>query len=383
MNSRKYNKPYLSHKDIINGGRLILNMGDKKSYWGGIPEKPEIIFHPEDMKVMEGEPAIFEIRVKGTGPFKYQWKSNAIDITDANRSVYNISRTLTRNDNKRFKCYVEAPFGKTESREATLRVIPDTTPPGIISAYFKKPAPEKITEIIAQGENTGAGETKENLIDNNVNTKWLDFANSHPDTRSSWVQFKFGYKKYIITGYKLTSANDLPERDPMDWKLEGFDNSSRTWKVLDIRRNKHFPGRFQTCEFKFENSAAYNMYKLTIKRVKDQKNANSVQLAEVEFIYSQVLEKHKEAHNVIIEFSESLDKKSAENISNYQIDRGISINNIILDVDLRTVILSISDRISEEEKYILYVNGVKDRAEISNIIDSNTGKEIIFKGDGL
>ena len=381
LNGKKYNKPYLSYKDIINGGKLVLNMGDKKSYWGGIPEKPEIISHPEDMEVTEGEQAVFRIRVKGTGPFKYQWKSNAIDILNANHSSYNINRVSIKDNNRKFRCYVETPFGTTESKEAGLRVIPDTIPPGITSAYFQRQTTEKITEIIAQGENTGSGETKENLIDGDVKTKWLDFANSHPDTRSSWVQLKFGYKKYIITGYKLTSANDLPERDPRDWKLAGFNDDKQTWDVLDTRRNESFSGRFQTREFKLKNKTAYNICRLIIESVQKSGRANSVQLAEIEFIYQPFSEKIGDGYDIIVEFSESLNKKSAEDISNYRIDKGISINNVFLDIDLKTVILSISDKILEKEKYILYVNGVKDRAGIPNIIDSNTRKEMVFKGD--
>ena len=34
LNGAEWNKPWFSHEDIANGGKLVLNMGDKASRWG-------------------------------------------------------------------------------------------------------------------------------------------------------------------------------------------------------------------------------------------------------------------------------------------------------------------------------------------------------------
>jgi signal transduction histidine kinase/CheY-like chemotaxis protein len=44
--------------------------------------------------------------------------------------------------------------------------------------------------ITAQGENA-PGETRRHAFDGNSETKWLDFARGHPETRSSWIQWEY------------------------------------------------------------------------------------------------------------------------------------------------------------------------------------------------
>ena len=79
------------------------------------------------------------------------------------------------------------------------------------------------------------------------------------------------------TGYALTSANDFAGRDPKNWKLQGS-NDGQGWTDLDTRTNEVFPQRFQTRQFSFTNTTAYQYYRLDI-------SANSgepiIQLAEL------------------------------------------------------------------------------------------------------
>src|ERR1700760_1079024 len=39
----------------------------------------------------------------------------------------------------------------------------------------------------------------------------------------------------LVCGYALTSANDFPQRDPMDWRLLASRDGGRTWTTLDTR----------------------------------------------------------------------------------------------------------------------------------------------------
>ncbi len=87
-------------------------------------------------------------------------------------------------------------------------------------------------------------------------------------------------KPTAITRYALTSANDFPGRDPKNWTLQGSTDGTN-WTNLDSRTNETFPQRFQTKEYKFDNSTAYQHYRLDI-------TANSgepmIQLAELRLL---------------------------------------------------------------------------------------------------
>jgi hypothetical protein len=72
-------------------------------------------------------------------------------------------------------------------------------------------------------------------------------------------------------------------------------------------------------------------------------------------------------------FSEPLEKESAEDPDNYDIDRGISVSAAVLDTAEMTVILTAS-HLSTDTLYTLTVNGVRDQASDPNTIhpDSQT-----------
>lgn len=86
----------------------------------------------------------------------------------------------------------------------------------------------------------------------------------------------------IVRQYALTSANDFPQRDPMDWCLLGSNDGGKTWSTLDQRKDVIFSQRHQRLLFKIPNRTAFNMYRLDIQRIRNPAQANSVQLAELE-----------------------------------------------------------------------------------------------------
>ena len=86
----------------------------------------------------------------------------------------------------------------------------------------------------------------------------------------------------IVRQYSLTSGNDFPQRDPMDWRLLGSNDGGKTWSVLDDRKGVIFSKRHQRQLFKIHNRAAFNIYRLEIERIRKPSEANSVQLAELE-----------------------------------------------------------------------------------------------------
>ena len=144
---------------------------------------------------------------------------------------------------------------------------------------------DMLGEITAQGEHSGSGHTTDKAFDNDINTKWLDFAEDYPDTRSSWIQYKYANNdKYIVSSYTITSANDAPERDPKDWELLGSNDDGVTWTTLDTKVGETLGNRHVKNTYDISNSTAYNIYRLKINCVYETSTATSVQLAEIEFI---------------------------------------------------------------------------------------------------
>ncbi|MFF4017378.1 GH92 family glycosyl hydrolase [Streptomyces sp. NPDC001843] len=132
---------------------------------------------------------------------------------------------------------------------------------------------DHVTDVRASGENAGAGEVKENLVDGEPGTKWLTFENT------GWVEFDLDKPIKLLT-YALTSANDFAERDPQDWTLKGSADG-KDWKTVDTRSGESFPERFRTKSYDLAEPAEYQHFRLEITE-----NAGApdiVQLADVQF----------------------------------------------------------------------------------------------------
>jgi poly(beta-D-mannuronate) lyase len=112
--------------------------------------------------------------------------------------------------------------------------------------------------ITAQYTNTSKpAENFPSLIDNNAATKYFI-----SNRTSLWVQYRSTIPAVAVR-YKITSANDVPTRDPGSWNLQGS-NDSVSWVTLDTRTNETFATRFLTRTFTFENSTPYLYFRLNI-----------------------------------------------------------------------------------------------------------------------
>ncbi len=96
-------------------------------------------------------------------------------------------------------------------------------------------------------------------VDGNVGTKWCV---PHEGRPVEW--FVKLEEPIAVKEYRFTSANDVPARDPREWKWEGS-LDGKTWVQLDYRdQQEPFPERQQERAFAFENSAPYRYYRLTL-----------------------------------------------------------------------------------------------------------------------
>ncbi len=105
---------------------------------------------------------------------------------------------------------------------------------------------------------TSAGETVEQSIDGESRTKWC--IDGPPETVLWQVELP---EPRVVTQYQLTSANDVPVRDPQQWVLAGS-NDGESWSTLDTRSlAAPFENRFQTKEFSFTNATGYRFFRFS------------------------------------------------------------------------------------------------------------------------
>ena len=115
-----------------------------------------------------------------------------------------------------------------------------------------------VADVTASGESAPTGETKEDLVDGDVWTKWL------VRESAGWVQLRLT-EPAAVARYALTSANDAPERDPSEWSLLGSPDGW-SWTTLDVQAEQAFAGRHETRLFRVARPARHLHYRLEVRR---------------------------------------------------------------------------------------------------------------------
>jgi hypothetical protein len=121
----------------------------------------------------------------------------------------------------------------------------------------------QILPTIAASSHSGPGgsHSAEKAFDGLLSTKWYT-----PTPAPGWLQYSFGGRGGLlqtVVGYDLTSANDVPQRDPMDWELEGSLDGV-AWQTVDARSGETFSGRLETKRYEINSPAPYAHYRLSI-----------------------------------------------------------------------------------------------------------------------
>ena len=99
-----------------------------------------------------------------------------------------------------------------------------------------------------------------NTFDGNAASKW--FNNNVAPT--GWIQYDFGANNaQVVKRYTVSSANDVPARDPKDWSFLGSQDGA-TWTTLDSKSGQTFANRYQQNVYPIGNTTAYRYYRLNI-----------------------------------------------------------------------------------------------------------------------
>ncbi|OQX84378.1 hypothetical protein B6D60_09490, partial [candidate division KSB1 bacterium 4484_87] len=118
----------------------------------------------------------------------------------------------------------------------------------------------------------------EKLIDNDVNTKYLVGA------VESWIDYEID-QPALISSYTITSANDVPARDPMVWELYGWDAAAEDWVSLHAADvDGPWEKRFMKKTWAFENTDKwFSKYRLEIYDINGD-SEGLMQMAELELL---------------------------------------------------------------------------------------------------
>nr|MCU0982141.1 glycoside hydrolase N-terminal domain-containing protein [Pirellulaceae bacterium] len=108
------------------------------------------------------------------------------------------------------------------------------------------------------GHAPGDGKGIENTVDGDSGSKWCVNNGSTPVV---WqVQFP---EPQTVKSYAFTSGDDVPERDPRSWVLDGSADG-KAWAEVDRRElDKPFEQRQQTKSFEVARPAAFRLYRFT------------------------------------------------------------------------------------------------------------------------
>ncbi|MDP2572243.1 glycoside hydrolase N-terminal domain-containing protein [Vibrio penaeicida] len=91
-----------------------------------------------------------------------------------------------------------------------------------------------------------------------------------------WLQVDLeNGKGYGARQYQITSAGDVPSRDPANWQLQGSNDGSE-WRTLDTRNDITFENRYQTQTFSTRWFGTYRHYRL----IGTSQNGDDLQLSE-------------------------------------------------------------------------------------------------------
>uniref|UniRef100_A0A0D9WZ35 Rad4/PNGase transglutaminase-like fold domain-containing protein n=1 Tax=Leersia perrieri TaxID=77586 RepID=A0A0D9WZ35_9ORYZ len=132
--------------------------------------------------------------------------------------------------------------------------------------------------VLASGEQLPIGIATA-AFDGIHSSKWEE-----PDgSKGCWIIYKMlDDQTCELDSYDLMSANDVPERDPMDWVLEGSIDGGSTWNTIDTRSSVIFEGRFYRKTFTVDKRYKANAFRFRFLRVRESNGNPRFQIGSID-----------------------------------------------------------------------------------------------------
>lgn len=180
-----------------------------------------------------------------------------------------------------------APIAPNPGSTAPSATTPTTPPAPVVSMkpIYNNSSNLYTTNIVPTSYNSPGGEGAANAFDNNPNTKYLNF-----DKKNAGVTIKLNQGR-VVSGFKLTTANDFPGRDPTSYKLYAS-NDGKTWDKLGEGTLTLSDSRFAVSDMiTVTNTQAYFYYFIFFPTTKSGEgcglNCNSMQIADITYYYDE------------------------------------------------------------------------------------------------
>jgi hypothetical protein len=157
------------------------------------------------------------------------------------------------------------------------------------AAQIDMTAPGDVVRGVPHDYDWPGAEAPPLAIDDNSQTKFLHFKG---ETQATGFRVTPAAGPSVITGLTLTTANDAVERDPVAYELYGSHTSIdgpytliASGPVTDFNQDQPWPRYTRNkTPIVFKNETAYTHYQLLFTAVRNAQQANSMQIAEVEFL---------------------------------------------------------------------------------------------------
>jgi hypothetical protein len=255
---------------------------------------PVFVAEPVSFNTNLASTAQISAAVSGSGPLTYFWEkghnglftnlTSAGRISGSTTNVLSITN-VTYNDDGYYQLVVTNVAGSVTSSVVYLNVVSDTPVVTVASdpiSIFNGSSPS--AEMVPQA------------IDGTT-SKYLNFgANSYPPfVGPVGLVVTPAMGSTVVTGLRLFTANDSPERDPADYLLEGSIDGGASFTTIATGqvtmpddRNPEGLAIDPIAEFNrevsFPNQTAYTTYRFSVAHVKNDAIANSMQVGEVQLL---------------------------------------------------------------------------------------------------
>jgi len=180
-----------------------------------------------------------------------------------------------------------APIAPNPGSTAPSATTPTPPPPApvVIKPIYNGSANLYTTNIVPTSYNSPNGEGAANAFDNNPNTKYLNF-----DKKNAGVTIKLNQGR-VVSGFKLTTANDFPGRDPTSYKIYAS-NDGKTWDKIGEGALALSDDRFAVSDMiTVANTQPYFYYFIYFPTTKSGEgcglNCDSMQIAEITYYYDE------------------------------------------------------------------------------------------------
>ena len=180
-----------------------------------------------------------------------------------------------------------SPINPNPGSTAPTATTPTTPPAPVVSMkpIYNNSSNLYTTNIVPTSYNSPSGEGAANAFDNNPNTKYLNF-----DKKNAGVTIKLNQGR-VVTGFKLTTANDFTGRDPTSYKLYAS-NDGKTWDKLGEGTLTLSDSRYTVSDMiTVTNTQPYFYYFIFFPTTKAGEgcgqNCNSMQIADITYYYDE------------------------------------------------------------------------------------------------